>query len=40
MMAVAKMTRQIVKLKVAASSQVEHQAMQNEDYELHLFYSG
>ena len=40
MMSVAKLTRQIAKLKVAESSQAEHQQMQIEDYELHLFYAG
>ena len=40
MMSVAKLTRQIAKLKVTASSQAEQQAMQNDDYELHLYYSG
>jgi hypothetical protein len=39
MMSVAKLTRQIAKLKVTGSSQAEQQAMQNEDYELHLYYS-
>lgn len=40
MMSVAKLTREIAKLKVAGSSQAEQQQMQVEDYELHLLYAG